>query len=91
MAVFLTRGVQRGGKNTWSKSQHFDYSSKCSSQPWCGCAGINPAALPRDPTKGCTPFYPHQYPKVNTIFEVRAAAPQQHHRLAKSVVEQTPY
>ena len=30
---------------------------------------IDPAQLPVDP-KGCTPVYPHQYIKVNTIFEV---------------------
>lgn len=30
---------------------------------------INPASLPVDP-KTCSPVYPHQYLKVNTIFEV---------------------
>jgi hypothetical protein len=34
---------------------------------------LNPAALPVDP-KTCTPVYPHQYLKVNTIFEVAKAA-----------------
>jgi hypothetical protein len=34
---------------------------------------IDPAALPVDP-KTCTPVYPHQYIKVNTIFEVARAA-----------------
>jgi predicted AlkP superfamily pyrophosphatase or phosphodiesterase len=33
-------------------------------------ADINPALLPRDPNNGCTPVYPHQYLKVNTIYEV---------------------
>jgi hypothetical protein len=35
-----------------------------------GGGGINPAYLPRDPAKGCAPVYPHQYIRVNTIFEV---------------------
>ena len=33
---------------------------------------INPAALPVDPAT-CRPVYPHQYLKVNTIFEVARA------------------
>jgi hypothetical protein len=35
-----------------------------------GGGGINPAFLPRDSTKGCAPVWPHQYLRVNTIFEV---------------------
>jgi hypothetical protein len=35
-----------------------------------GGGGINPNFLPRDPTNGCSPIFPHQYLKVNTIFEV---------------------
>ncbi len=34
---------------------------------------LNPAALPVDPTT-CTPIYPHQYLKVNTVFEVARSA-----------------
>ena len=34
---------------------------------------INPAQLPVDPTT-CKPVYPHQYIKVNTVFEVARAA-----------------
>jgi hypothetical protein len=34
---------------------------------------LNPAALPVDPTT-CKPVYPHQYLKVNTVFEVAKAA-----------------
>jgi hypothetical protein len=37
-------------------------------------ADINPAKLPRDPDNGCMPVYPHQYLKVNTIYEVAHAA-----------------
>jgi hypothetical protein len=32
--------------------------------------GIDPAKLPLDPTRGCSPVYPHDYLRVNTIFEV---------------------
>jgi hypothetical protein len=36
-----------------------------------GGGGINPAFLPRDrSTPTCAPVYPHQYLRVNTIFEV---------------------
>jgi type I phosphodiesterase/nucleotide pyrophosphatase len=35
-----------------------------------GGGGINPNNLPRDPNNGCSPVYPHQYLRVNTIFEV---------------------
>jgi hypothetical protein len=34
---------------------------------------LNPAALPVDPAT-CTPIYPHQYLKVNTVFEVARSA-----------------
>jgi len=35
-----------------------------------GGGGIDPDYLPRDPNKGCAPVYPHNYIRVNTIFEV---------------------
>ncbi|MDR3373870.1 MAG: alkaline phosphatase family protein, partial [Ancalomicrobiaceae bacterium] len=35
---------------------------------------IDEAKLPRDPANGCKPFYPHQYLRVNTVFEVIKAA-----------------
>ncbi len=35
-----------------------------------GAGGINPNFLPRDPNDGCKPIYPHDYLRVNTIFEV---------------------
>ena len=37
-------------------------------------ADIDQKKLPRDPDNGCTPVYPHQYLKVNTIYEVAHAA-----------------
>ena len=36
--------------------------------------GIDPAKLPRDGSRGCTPVFPHQFLRVNTIFEVAKAA-----------------
>lgn len=36
--------------------------------------GIDPAKLPLNPSKGCSPVYPHDYLRVNTIFEVVRAA-----------------
>jgi len=35
-----------------------------------GGGGINPQYLPRDSSRGCAPVWPHQYLRVNTIFEV---------------------
>ena len=37
-------------------------------------ADINPAKLPRDPDRACSVVYPHQFLKVNTIYEVAHAA-----------------
>jgi hypothetical protein len=39
-----------------------------------GGVAINPAALPLDSTKGCTPVYPWSFLRVNTIFEVAKSA-----------------
>jgi hypothetical protein len=36
--------------------------------------GVNPAFLPRDPNNGCKPVLPHQYVRVNTIFNVARTA-----------------
>lgn len=37
-------------------------------------AAINPSFLPRDPDRGCKPVFPHEYLRVNTIFEVVKAS-----------------
>ncbi len=36
--------------------------------------GIDPDKLPRDKAKGCTPVYPHNMLRVNTVFEIARAA-----------------
>ena len=38
--------------------------------PGFNASSIDPAKLPLDPSKGCTPVYPHSFLRVNTIFEV---------------------
>jgi phosphate transport system substrate-binding protein len=32
--------------------------------------GVDPRKLPRDPAHGCAPVYPHQWLRVNTVFEL---------------------
>ncbi len=39
-----------------------------------GLPTIDPALLPRDPRRDCAPVYPHQYLRVNTVFNVIHAA-----------------
>ncbi|ODP35909.1 hypothetical protein A9762_01615 [Pandoraea sp. ISTKB] len=39
-----------------------------------GGGAIDPARLPRDPARHCEPVYPHNYMRVNTVFEVVRAA-----------------
>jgi hypothetical protein len=38
-----------------------------------GGGGIDPKKVPLDPAKGCTPVFPHNLIRVNTIFEVAKA------------------
>jgi hypothetical protein len=35
-----------------------------------GGGGLNTSMLPRDPDKGCAPVFPHEYLRVNTLFEI---------------------
>lgn len=48
----------------------FDESIDVDSSKIDGGGGINPNYLPRDPKLGCAPVYPHNFLRVNTIFEV---------------------
>ena len=52
----------------------FDESIDVDSSRIDGGGGINPNFLPRDPNRGCAPVYPHNFLRVNTIFEVVKAA-----------------
>jgi hypothetical protein len=38
-----------------------------------GGGGIDPKKVPLDPAKGCTPVFPHNLIRVNTVFEVAKA------------------
>jgi hypothetical protein len=60
-----------GGPCTPGSGVEYDESVDVDLTQLNGGGGINPAFLPRDPaTIGCQPVYPHQYLRVNTIFEV---------------------
>ena len=52
----------------------YDESIDINSAALDGGGGIDPAVLPRDGAHGCTPVYPHQFLRVNTVFEVVRAA-----------------
>ncbi|HVH08170.1 MAG TPA: alkaline phosphatase family protein [Gemmatimonadales bacterium] len=52
----------------------YDESIEFNSNLSDGGGGIDPTTLPLDPSRGCTPVYPHQYLRVNTVFEVLHAA-----------------
>jgi len=52
----------------------FDESIDVDSSRLDGGGGINPDFLPRDPRHGCAPVFPHNFLRVNTIFEVVKAA-----------------
>lgn len=58
----------RGALVSYNQSINFNANSGDS------VADINPAKLPRDPDHGCAVVYPHQFLKVNTIYEVAHAA-----------------
>jgi hypothetical protein len=47
----------------------FDSSIDINNKQLDGGGGIDPQKLPRDPSKGCKPVYPHDFLRVNTIFE----------------------
>ncbi len=52
----------------------YDESIDVNSNALDAGGGIDPSALPRDPDRGCAPVYPHQFVRVNNIFEVAKAA-----------------
>jgi hypothetical protein len=53
-----------GTNVAWDEAVDFDLTKLN------GGGGINPDFLVRDPTNGCHTIHPHQYLRVNTIFEV---------------------
>jgi hypothetical protein len=78
-------GVKPGVEVTYFEQADLDQHSLDAGQGLAGLPGsilqmtgnpttlIDPSQLPVDP-KTCAPVYPHQYLKVNTIFEVARAA-----------------
>jgi hypothetical protein len=70
------RSLSAPGSNCATKGTEvvYDESIDFNSNALDGGGGINPAALPLDGSKGCTPVYPHSFLQVNTVFEVVKAA-----------------
>ena len=52
----------------------FDESIDIKPDAMDGGGGMSEALLPRDPANGCAVVYPHQFLRVNTVFEVIKAA-----------------
>jgi hypothetical protein len=70
------RTLSAPGSNCSTKGTEVVYDASIDFNPTALDAGggIDPAALPLDGSKGCTPVYPHSFLRVNTIFEVAQAA-----------------
>src|SRR4051794_20274749 len=48
----------------------YDESADLDSSKLDGGGALDEKQLPRDPAHGCAPVYPHQFLRVNTIFDV---------------------
>src|SRR5262245_25160030 len=66
------RSLSPPGSNCATKGTEVAYDESIDKNPDALDAGggINPAALPLDPAEGCKAVYPHDYLRVNTVFEV---------------------
>ena len=66
------RSLSAPGSKCATKGAEIVYDQSLDKDPMAldGGGGIDPANLPLDPANGCTPVYPHQFLRVNTIFEV---------------------
>src|SRR5215469_12918294 len=66
------RNLSAPGSNCSTKGTEvvYDESIDFNSNALDGGGGIDPANLPLDGSKGCTPVYPHSFLQANTIFEV---------------------
>ena len=70
--VSYDRGLSAPGSNcsTTGVEVAFDESIDKNPDAIDGGGGIDPARLTRDPRRGCAAVFPHDYLRVNTIFEV---------------------
>jgi len=65
------RSLSPPGSNCASVGTAVVYDSSIDNEPNApDGGGINPEKLPLNPAKSCTPVYPHDYVRVNNIFEV---------------------
>ena len=66
------RSLSAPGSKCESKGTEvaFDESIDIDPDATNGGGGIDPAKLPRDPAHGCAPVFPHQFLRVNTLFDV---------------------
>src|SRR5262249_20694163 len=74
--VSYDRALSAPGTNCATTGTEGPYDSTINKNPDAldGGGGIDPARLPRDPRRGCAPVFPHEYLRVNTIFEVVRSA-----------------
>jgi hypothetical protein len=74
--VSYDRALSAPGTNCAATGAEVPYDSTINKNPDAldGGGGIDPARLPRDPRRGCAPVFPHDYLRVNTIFEVVRSA-----------------
>ncbi|GCE06766.1 alkaline phosphatase family protein [Dictyobacter aurantiacus] len=70
------RTLSAPGSKCATKGAEIVYDESIDKDPTAlnGGGGIDPTTLPLDPSKGCTPVYPHSFLRVNTIFEVARQA-----------------
>ena len=65
------RSLSPPGSNCESVGTAVVYDSSIDNEPNAPeGGGINPKKLPLNPAKSCTPVYPHDYVRVNNIFEI---------------------
>ena len=70
------RALSAPGSDCSTKGTEVVYDESIDIKPDAidGGGGVDEAKLPRDPANGCKPVYPHQFLRVNTVFEVIKAA-----------------
>jgi type I phosphodiesterase/nucleotide pyrophosphatase len=65
------RSLSPPGSNCTSVGTAVVYDSSIDNEPNApDGGGVNPKKLPLNPAKSCTPVYPHDYVRVNNVFEI---------------------